>query len=285
MSSAKVYKREFSGNDCVAFKTITPKFQSFWHTHQEFELVYIESGNGKLQYGKQQQQYQTGDIFLLGPWVPHEFIENSQYHVSISLLFNQNFIMPGFFDCDMAKNIRQLLDKTSFGILFREKISQREIEIIKTILDQSGLERVITLLTLLNRLSTFQHDNLLTHNITQQTRLKDFAKIQDILSFISKNIQQKLSLNEIAEKFYMSTSHFSRFFQSHTKTTFSQYIIALRIEKACHMLLHSDLPITQISQEIGFDSISSFNRAFSKQTNQTPSKYRFENRSHLAKYA
>ncbi|WP_392558208.1 AraC family transcriptional regulator [Orbus mooreae] len=274
MGSAKVYKREFCGSDCLAFKTITPKFQSFWHTHQEFELVYIESGHGKLQYGKRQQFYKTGDIFLLGPWVPHEFFENSQYHVSISLLFNHNFIMPGFLDCDMSKNIKRFLDKTAFGILFREKISKHEIDIIQMILEQSGLDRAITLLTLLNRLSTFQHDNLLTHNTNQQVRLKEFAKIQDILSFINKNLHQKLSLNGVAEKFYMSTSHFCRFFQSHTKTTFSQYIISQRIEKACYMLLHTDLSITQISQESGFESISSFNRAFSKLTNITPSKYR-----------
>lgn len=281
MGSAKIYKRELCDNDCLAFKTVTPKFQSFWHTHQEFEIVYIESGHGRLQYGKQHQYYQAGDIFLLGPWVPHEFRESSQYHVSVSLLFNQNFIMPGFLDCDMTKGIKSFLNKTTFGILFREKIASGETNMIQDILNRSGLDRAIMLLSLLNKLSISQHDNLLTHHAHQQVRLKAFAKTQDILSFINQNFNKKLTVSEVAENFYMSTSHFSRFFQSQTNTTFSQHITNLRIEKACHMLLHTELPITQISQEIGFDSISSFNRAFSKQVNLTPSKYRNGNHYHL----
>lgn len=280
MSYARIYNREIQSNCCLAFKTVTHQFKSFWHSHREFEIVYIESGTGCLQYGQQQKQYNKGDIFLLGPWIPHQFLETSKNHVSISLLFNHDFITPGFLDSALASEINQFLKKTRYGMLFRENMFSAEIDIIKLILAESGLEQAMHLLFLLKRLATHKNINLLLENNNRLLNSKKIAKIQDILAFINSNAHRKLLQNEVAHHFYMSTNYFSRFFHEQSGATFSQYLLTLRIERACELLQKTDIPITQISQDVGFDSLSSFNRYFAKLKNQTPRAFRI---SHTCK--
>ncbi|WP_434777423.1 AraC family transcriptional regulator [Neisseria sp. Ec49-e6-T10] len=274
MSQASVYKRTIPSSSCLAFQTITHDFRSTWHAHPEFEIVYIESGLGCLQYGEQQKQYSQGDILVLGPWVPHEFLEKSSNHQSISLLFNYDFITPGFFDCELTQEIKAFLHKASAGIIFREKMSHAESDIIKLILAKTGLEQAINLLFLLKKLSIQKESDVLSDQPKDPFKHKKYAKLQDILYFINKNAHRKLLVEEVAENFYLSRSHFSRFFYEQTGKNFSQYLLSIRVERACHLLKHTEKSITQISQEVGFDSISSFNRGFLQQKSMSPRNYR-----------
>lgn len=274
MSQASVYKRTIPSSSCLAFNTIAHEFRSNWHAHPEFEIVYIESGWGCLQYGEQQKQYSKGDILVLGPWVPHEFLEKSKNHNSISLLFNYDFITPGFFDCELTQEIKSFLQKASAGMIFRENMTHAESDIIKLILAGTGLEQAIHLLFLLKKLSLKKELDILANKASDQLGSKKYAKLQDILYFINKNAYRKLLIEEVAETFYMSRSHFSRFFQEQTGKNFSQYLQSIRIERACALLCQTEKNITQISQEVGFDSISSFNRGFSQLKGQAPREYR-----------
>lgn len=275
MAQAHILKRDISKNSCLVFKTATHQFKSSWHSHREFEIVYIESGCGSLQYGCQLKEYSRGDLFLLGPWIPHEFLETSNNHISISLLFNHDFIMPGFLDCELAREIKLFLDKTRFGMVFQENRINVEIDIIKLILSESGLEQAINLLFLLKRLSSYEEPNLLVEQQLSHCRLpKQYAKIQDIMQYINRNSNRKLLIDEVASKFYMSNSHFSRLFSQQTGINFTQYLLSLRINKACDLLAQTDLPITHVSQEVGFESLSSFNRTFIKIKGVPPRSFR-----------
>ncbi|QIQ20919.1 AraC family transcriptional regulator [Zophobihabitans entericus] len=274
MPHTDVYKRDIYKNSCLAFKTVTDDFRSTWHAHPEFEIVYIESGFGCLHYGKQQHIYQKGDIFVLGPWVPHEFLEKSKNHHSISLLFNNDFIIPGFLDCELAQEIKAFLNKARMGLVFNAKMEQSETDIIKLVLSQSGLDRAIHLLFLLRKFSEQPVSQVLSNTPEEQCCSKTFAKLQDILAFIHKNAYRKLLLDEVATQFYMSRNHLSRFFTENTGFSFSQYLLKLRIERASELLLKSTKPITHVSEESGFDSISSFNRSFLREKGLSPREFR-----------
>ena len=74
-----------------------------------------------------------------------------------------------------------------------------------------------------------------------------------------------MSLEEIASKAHFSPFHFHRLFSVVTKETVNDFIVRKRIEKAASYLLHKkDITVTEVSEKVGFTSLSSFSRAFKK---------------------
>lgn len=72
----------------------------------------------------------------------------------------------------------------------------------------------------------------------------------------------------------MTETSFSRFFKRKTGTTFTHYLSELRIAKACELLIRTDLPVTVISSEVGYENLSNFNRSFKLSRHTTPAAYR-----------
>ena len=84
----------------------------------------------------------------------------------------------------------------------------------------------------------------------------------------------KISIAEIAAQVEFSESHFMRYFKENMGTSFVDYLREYRLDMAARLLLVSDASIISIAEEVGFDNLSYFNRAFKKKYGITPSQYR-----------
>mgnify|MGYP003307334106 CR=1 FL=1 len=84
----------------------------------------------------------------------------------------------------------------------------------------------------------------------------------------------KIKVADVAELIDFSESHFMRYFKEMMNTSFIDYLRDYRLTMATRLLLSSDSSILTISEEVGFDNLSYFNRAFKKQYGMTPSQYR-----------
>lgn len=103
------------------------------------------------------------------------------------------------------------------------------------------------------------------------------TRIGKALLFIEENLQQKLSLELIAEKAHFSPYHFHRLFKIVAKETVNDFINRKRIEKAASYILHKkELTITEISEMVGFNSLSVFSRAFKIFYGKSPLDFRKE---------
>lgn len=99
-------------------------------------------------------------------------------------------------------------------------------------------------------------------------------RIDQVITYIEEHFAQKLTLDDLAQIANFSKYHFSRIFASLIGVTPFVFLTQIRLEKAVVFLGHSDLAILQISIQCGFDSLSSFNAAFKKYYNLTPSEIR-----------
>lgn len=88
--------------------------------------------------------------------------------------------------------------------------------------------------------------------------------------------QLPLQLEQVARRAYFSPYHFLRLFQTAFHRTPHQYLIARRIEKAKQLLKASELSVTAVCFEVGFQSLGSFSSLFYKIVGQSPSHYRAE---------
>jgi AraC family transcriptional regulator len=100
--------------------------------------------------------------------------------------------------------------------------------------------------------------------------------IQPILLHIRNNLQQNITVEELACIACFSRDHFSRVFKTITGLTPCDYIISKRIERAQFLLLTTDLSQNQIIDQTGFRSASYFSRIFKKFTSYSPTQYRLQ---------
>jgi AraC-like DNA-binding protein len=92
--------------------------------------------------------------------------------------------------------------------------------------------------------------------------------------FIRGNQAEDLSLGQVARAVNASTFYFCKMFKKATGLNFTEYLSRVRIEKAKNLLLNPNLRISEIAFEVGFQSLTHFNRVFKKIVGQSPTDYR-----------
>lgn len=100
------------------------------------------------------------------------------------------------------------------------------------------------------------------------------ASIRQAREYIAAHLDEPLQLPAVAAHAGVSQHHFSRLFKSTTGMSFTDYIARLRIERAKKELLKPNARVTEVAYEVGFQSLSQFNRSFSRITGETPTQFR-----------
>jgi AraC-like DNA-binding protein len=100
--------------------------------------------------------------------------------------------------------------------------------------------------------------------------------ISPALDYIRNNYMVDFSIDDLAELCHMSTTHFRRVFNSIMGTNPLEYVNQIRITNAAVLLRTTEMSILSISEEVGFQSVSSFNRHFMKVYDMTPMAFRKE---------
>lgn len=94
------------------------------------------------------------------------------------------------------------------------------------------------------------------------------------VEFIDDNLDKRLTLDQVANRVYLSDYYFSKLFKKETKLSFSVYLNARKIQRAMFLLKDTELSIQDVSNELGFTRMSYFSQTFKKYTGYTPSKFR-----------
>lgn len=99
-----------------------------------------------------------------------------------------------------------------------------------------------------------------------------FHKVQPILTYVQQNYQNRITLDSIAQQFYMSKYYLCHLFKDLTGFGLNEYIINLRILKA-RELLRQDLSVQQVGEIVGFSNNSHFIRTFKAMVGISPGQY------------
>ncbi|WP_159471439.1 AraC family transcriptional regulator [Dyadobacter sp. 3J3] len=99
------------------------------------------------------------------------------------------------------------------------------------------------------------------------------SKIIESINYINTNLSENLTVNDLAERAGQNKDYFSRIFQEHTASRPLSYIQQKRVEKAQFLIITTDLSLSQIASDTGFESLSYFSRIFKNITGQTPGSY------------
>ena len=119
-----------------------------------------------------------------------------------------------------------------------------------------------------------QHLSMASNQIHIQEQNAEPTVIVRAKEFIKTHQSEDLSLGQVAKAVSMSTFYFCKMFKRVTGINFTDYLSRVRVEKAKNLLLNPNLRVSEIAYEVGFQSLTHFNRVFKRILGQSPTVYR-----------
>ncbi len=259
-----------------------PCLDSSWHYHAQYELLYISKSYGIRFVGDSVSQFFPGDLVLVGPYLPHLWRNDVSYYKeddenkvkTIVLKFTRDFIGEETFNNPEFSDINYMLEQSKFGVNFGKSISKNLHNELIGIIDLSPAEQSIKLLDILCRLSLSDDKKVLSFTDMRQYSTKNTQRIDTVLKYISDNYANYISLKDVADIACMTTNSFCRFFKKITNKSFTNFLNEVRIRNASRLLVQDDLPVSEVSDMVGYKSITNFNRQFKQIMGSTPQIYR-----------
>ena len=103
---------------------------------------------------------------------------------------------------------------------------------------------------------------------------KEQQLVSDVIKYIYDNYTKELTINDVTEKFNITDTKLNKILMAYSGKRFIEFLNALKIDKACEMLLTTDKSVIDISFELGFNTVKTFNNNFSKLKNMSPTDFR-----------
>lgn len=119
-------------------------------------------------------------------------------------------------------------------------------------------------------------DILKTHFEKIDFAAKGSCELRDILFYIGQHYVEKLSLNQVADEFFMSSSFLSRKFQKETGKNFGEYLREIRVQQAAYLLQYTEKSVTDVALSSGFSNTNALIENFKRIYGKTPGEYRKE---------
>lgn len=266
----------------VAYEFESFDFEHPYHFHYEIEVVFIDDGQGDVVIGATFSDFGPGDIFLIGSNIPHRFRANQgdRYLKSYIVQFSRDCFGGVFFNAVEFTRIRKLIEQTRSGLVIR-KAAQYLFNRIRRLIAAEGIDSVINFLRLLSEIDAYESIEIISKDPTQIIEIKIETRISAAVDWIEENYFRTISLDEVANISNMNKNAFCRAFKRKTGKTPMQFINEKRIEVASDQLLNTEISITEISFNVGFSTLSSFNRNFKSISSLSPKTYREKARTIL----
>jgi AraC-like DNA-binding protein len=251
-----------------------------WHAHAPYELHLMVSTHGKVFVGDHIGRYKPGQLILVGPHVPHNWVTNKDEPSPVDvrdmvIVFSHNSIeriLEGFSE---MQELMSMLELSLSGVEFVDFDMEEAISLFSKVRDETGMERLLAFLQLLTRLKSWPHKRTLsTAKLTSPMTNSAANKINEVVQYIADHYQENLSLGKMSAMINMSESAFSRHFAKSTGNKFVEFVNRVRIGRACIQLAETNDQISAICFDVGFNNITNFNRHFVKLKGKTPGEYR-----------
>lgn len=252
-------------------------FQIPVHWHDELEIIYVKSGFLTVNISGENYIGKPSDAFVVSPGNLHFMGSQTGTVDYFTFLFPLKYI--AFRSDDMLDD--KLIEPLNSGHLM---ISPEIKDTVKEQCEQlagvyaaeidkseskitSQIRKKIILLQFINEL--WKKGFIVENDTTGRNTVE-----KEMVSYIQQNYTGKILLREFGEQFHLSEKYISRYFKEHFHITLSQYVTYLRLEHAKQMLQETDIPVTEVAMQSGYQNISYFIRSFKKTYGVSPLKYR-----------
>ncbi|MBS1934623.1 MAG: helix-turn-helix domain-containing protein [Bacteroidetes bacterium] len=274
----KIRKEIVVINPGQSFKLFKPNLRNnfYWHYHPEYELVYVEASNGIRHVGQHISSYVDSDLILIGQNIPHlnfDYGIKTKYK-QIVVQLKENFLGDAFNETPEFEAIQRLFEKSYRGLSFTGKTKAVVAEKLKHMQTFNYFDQLLCLLQIFQILANSKQVTALNEQDTSiKLFLNDKIRMGAIYKYIHANYNERPDVNKVAASVHLSTAAFCRYFKKQTNITFTDFVNQYRITQAKTLLLQ-DKSVSETCYEVGFESLSYFNKLFKKIIGENPSAFK-----------
>ena len=237
----------------------------------EMLLIFVLEGQMSLRYQENEYRMNQEDLILINPGLSYE-IKSAKNAIYAVASFSMRLMADILKRRDMIFCCNSVVDEGHSYQDLRDIFFQLTAEYVaKAHSTDCFLDSLM-----LRLLDCLAENYRISDSSVKAYETETDSRMREIMQYILAHLDQDISLNELAEQMYVSTSTLSRIFKKSTGVYFADYVMQLRVKTALGLLRHSDQNMTQIAMVSGFNNSASFNRAFKKMMGVTPSEYREE---------
>lgn len=254
----------------------TPIFETPWHQHVEFELVMMTEGYGQAIIGDYYGEYQQGDVFFLGSNLPHWFRKADPDRTGSALVvhFVPEFMGKPFLNLPEMQAARQVMERSAQGLKLTGETQRLVADWLRQMETEPALTPLWLLLRCLDQMARSAEIDILCSSASRHDPLADVGEISRIFDYTMTHFQEPIRLNEMADLVNMSRATFCRRFRQSTKKSFVDFLKEVRIGHACSLLASTNLSVTAVGEQSGYNNMANFSRQFRELKQMTPLQYR-----------
>ena len=235
--------------------------------HKQIELIYLLAGSASCTIDGVESTLNVGDMAVIFPYIAHSYsFKDAEY---IMLFFQPELCQDYEIIIKKYKPVIPIIsgcDKNQFGSLILKAFEGHDSK------TEFGL------LLSKSYLNVIMGEFFNTVEVKENTPT-DHNIVNAILSYCSKNYMSPgISIQSLSKAIGISPKYCSYLINSLMNTNFRQYINSLRSFEAARLIANTDMPITRIAFDVGYENQSTFNRAFLTQYGMTPKEYRLSKR-------
>jgi len=250
-----------------------------WHHHPEFELTLTLGSQGYRYIGDSMEDYGDNDLVLVAPnvahsWSSHAQLEHEHSHHAIVVWFTPQWIET------IARAMPELAALTQFlrihqGLRFSPETVQAVKPHMLALPSASPPQRLLDLLTILLVLCADTQALELSTGTRPHPHLHAAdPRILRVAEYLQGHFCTPITLPALAQMAHLSTSALARAFSRTLRMSITQYVMRLRIGKACSQLIMTNAAIAVIARDVGYANLSLFNRQFQHLKGQSPRAFR-----------
>lgn len=257
-----------------------------WHWHEEVEVMVVVRGELKLEIPDNALHLYRGEAAFINSSVLHAAVSADGGVCEIkSFVFDPRLVFGTLESAIEQKYVRPLVDNASLGAIHFQKEPEWHKTAVKCIEDAFahfqdeafGYELLVRdqLSKLWFLIISNQREKLEQHQNLKNT---EAMRVKEMLNYIHAHYTEPISLKSISDSAAISDRESLRCFNKVLGTTPMKYLLGYRISVAAGLLTNSDLNITEICRQSGFESPSYFSLQFKALNDMTPKDYRQRSR-------
>ena len=266
---------EFKPDSSLAFFTTSRDHQknsvphnidTLFHCHKEIELLAVSAGTARLFVNEEIYDLKAGDLVVVEPYTPHRY----------TIWADRDFK-----HCCMCFDPDLLHDKELNGRLLSGEVSVRHVitddprgfEYAKRAFEAKAERRVGWEYTVVGNLSLLFGILKERHCLSVHEKGK-VGFVKQAVNYLAMHYHQPITSADLAKALHFNNSYCCRLFKRTFGYTFQTYLLRYRLERSKLLLKNTDLPITEIAFQVGFNSPSYFSMVFREYIGISPTAYR-----------
>lgn len=266
MKSYDIFLEAINSKDLHVNRFADRRLNYAMHYHPQFELMYCSDGELKLHLDKYTHVIKAGFFAVIAPLAVHSFSCDSKCSCTYIHIPETIYLQISGTDTISAPYT---------GFIFTSDNTTHLRQIANTIYDTmiGGDAQIATYYAMILLTLCIRH----VQNSNQQVTSIESSShplLRDVLSYIQQHYKEPVTLGRLCKEFSVGKSAMSAMINTELQSSLPELLNKYRMMEAERLLFQTQMPITEISGEIGYGSPCSFNRNFQKHFGISPREFR-----------